>query len=178
MTKDAAFANITHKTHQTTMIKVRLQIADGTIEDTADKYGLVYIKADNRFAAPLKGFETSKYAEQPGSNINPKTVEDEFDYKVEFFIRADGDIGNANAVIANFNALLYTQDADNIKTFKQVTFYNDYKKVKIVGYPSLISEATDFWRDSRGRAADVVCAEWTIKVNDPTLCDFNITDND
>ena len=101
-------------------------------------------------------------------------VDDEFDYKVEFFVKADGNLGNANAVIANFNSLLYTQDADKIKTFKKVTFYNDYKKVKIVGYPTPIAEATDFWRDSKGKTADVVCVEWTIKVNDPTLCDFNI----
>lgn len=156
------------------MIKVRLQIADGAIEDTADKYGLVYLKADNRFAAPTKGFEASQYAEQPGSNINPKTVDDEFDYKVEFFIKADGDLGNANAVITNFNSLLYTETADHVKTFKQVTFYNDYKKVKIVGYPTPIDEAMGFWRDSKGRTADVVRVEWTIKVNNPTLCDFNI----
>ena len=171
--KAAVFANIIH-TIQINMIKVRLQIADGAIEDTADKYGLVYLKADNRFAAPTKGFETSKYAEQPGSNINPKTVDDEFDYKVEFFVKANGDLANANAAIAAFNSLLYTKDADGIKTFKQITFYNDYKKVKIVGYPNPIEEATDFWRDSNGNAADVVCVEWTIKENDPTLCDFNI----
>lgn len=156
------------------MIKVRLQIADGSIEDTADKYGLVYIKADSRFSAPTKGFETSKYAEQPGSNINPRTVDDEFDYKVEFFVKANGDLANANATIAAFNSLLYTKDAEGIKTFKQITFYNDYKKVKIVGYPNPIEEATDFWRDSRGKVSDVICVEWTIKVNDPTLCDFNI----
>ena len=156
------------------MINVRLQIADGNIENTADKYGLVYLSADNRFAAPTKGFEISKYAESPGSNIIPRTVDDEFEYKVKFFIKADGDLENANQKIAAFNSLLYTKDADNIKTFKQVTFYNDYKKVKIVGYPSPIEEATDFWRDSRGKQADVVCVEWTIKVNDPTLCDFNI----
>ena len=171
--KAAVFANIIH-TIQISMIKVRLQIADGAIEDTADKYGLVYLRADNRFAAPTKGLETSKYAEQPGSNINPKTVDDEFDYKVKFFVKADGSVGNANAVIARFNARLYTEDENKVKTFKQVAFYNDYKKVKIVGYPSPIEEATDFWRDSKGRAADVVCVEWTIKVNDPTLCDFNI----
>ena len=156
------------------MIKVRLQIADGNIEDTADKYGLVYLSADNRFAAPTKGFETSKYAERPGSNIIPRTVDDEFEYKVNFFIKVDGDLENANQKIAAFNSLLYTKDADNIKTFKQVTFYNDYKRVKIVGYPNPIEEATDFWRDSNGKVADVVCVEWTIKVNDPTLCDFNI----
>lgn len=156
------------------MITVRLQIADGDIKDTASEYGLVYLEADSRLAAPIKAFEKSTYAEQPGSNLDPKTVDDEFDYKVKFFVKANGDLDNANAVISNFNALLYTENTDNIKTFKQVTFYNDYKKVKIVGYPSPISEATEFWRDSMGRQADVVCVEWTIHVNNPTLCDFNI----
>ena len=156
------------------MITVRLQIADGEIKDTASEYGLVYLEADSRLGAPIKAFEKSTYAEQPGSNLDPKTVDNEFDYKVKFFVKANGDLDNANAVVSNFNALLYTEDTDNVKTFKQVTFYNDYKKVKIVGYPSPISEATEFWRDSMGRQADVVCVEWIIHVNNPTLCDFNI----
>lgn len=156
------------------MITVRLKIADGEIKDTASEYGLVYLESDSRMAAPLKAFEKSTYAEQPGSNIDPKTVDDEFDYKVKFFVKADGDLGNANAVIARFNALLYTKDEDDVKTFKRVAFYNDYKKAMIVGYPSPILEATEFWRDSKGNAADVVCVEWTIHVNNPTLCDFNI----
>ena len=156
------------------MIKVRLQIAGEEIKDTASEYGLVYLEADSIFAAPVKGFEKSSYPEQPGTNLDPKTVDDEFEYKVKFFVKADGELENANEKIAAFNSLLYTKDADNIKTFQQVTFYNDYKKVKIVGYPSPIEQATDFWRDSRGKQADVVCVEWTIMVNNPTLCDFNI----
>ena len=156
------------------MIKVRLQIAGEEIKDTASEYGLVYLEADSIFAAPVKGFEKSSYPEQPGTNLDPKTGDDEFEYKVKFFVKADGELENANEKIEAFNSLLYTKDANNIKTFKQVTFYNDYKKVKIVGYPSPIKEATDFWRDSRGKQADVVCVEWTIMVNDPTLCDFNI----
>ena len=38
------------------MIRVRLKIEDGEIYDTADKYGMVYVKADKRFAAPIKDF--------------------------------------------------------------------------------------------------------------------------
>ena len=156
------------------MIKVRLQIAGGEIVDTADAYGLVYLEADSRFAAPVKGFEKSSYPEQPGTNLDPKTVDDEFEYKVKFFVKADGELENANQKIAAFNSLLYTKDADNVKTFKQVTFYNDYKKVKIVGYPKPIEEATDFWRDSRGRQADVVCVPFIIDVDKPQECDFNL----
>lgn len=157
------------------MIKVRLQIANGDILDTADNYGLVYISADSRFAAPIKQREVTTYAEQEGENISTKTVDDAFDYKVTWFIKADGSLGNANAVIARFNSLLYTQDGD-VKTFKQVVFYNDYKKVKIVGTPSPIQEATEFWRDQSGKQHDVVCVEWVIRVSKPSLCDFNLTE--
>ena len=157
------------------MIKVRLQIANGDILDTADNYGLVYISADSRFAAPIKQREVTTYPEQEGENISTKTVDDAFDYKVTWFIKADGSLGNANAVIARFNSLLYTQDGD-VKTFKQVVFYNDYKKVKIVGTPSPIQEASEFWRDQSGKQHDVVCVEWTIRVSKPSLCDFNLTE--
>ena len=156
------------------MIRVRLQIGDGDIVDTADNYGLVYVSADSRFAAPIKEFEKTSYPEEEGEHILAKTVSDAFDYKVTWFVKADGSLVNANAIIARFNSLLYTQDGD-LKEFKQVTFYNDYKKVKIVGTPTLIQEATEFWRDARGKQHDVVCVEWVIRVSKPSLCDFNLT---
>ena len=157
------------------MIRVQLQIANGEILDTADNYGLVYISADSRFSAPIKEFEKTSYPEQEGENISAKTVDDAFDYKVTWFIKADGSLGNANAVIAKFNALLYDQ-VDGIKTFKRVTFYNDYKGVKIVGTPFPIAEATEFWRDAQGKQHDVVQVEWVIRVSKPSLCDFNLTE--
>lgn len=157
------------------MIKVRLQIADGEVLDTAEGFGLVYVDGDRRFEAPIKEFEKTSYPEQEGENIHPVTVSDAFDYKVQWFIKADGSLDNANTVIARFNALLYTQVGD-LKTFKQVTFYDDYKKVKIVGTPSPIQEATEFWRDQSGKQHDVVCVEWTIRVSKPSLCDFNLTE--
>ena len=157
------------------MIKVRLQIANGDILDTADNYGLVYVSADKRFAAPLKSRETTSYPEEEGEHTSSKSVDDAFDYKVTWFVKADGSLGNANAVIARFNSLLYTQ-VDDIKTFKKVSFYDDYKKVKIVGLPSPISEASEFWRDQSGKQHDVVCVEWTIRVSKPSLCDSNLTE--
>lgn len=156
------------------MIKVRLQIADGVIEDTADKYGLVYLESDTRFLAPIRPFESTKYAEQNGENIHPVSVLEPFDYKVIFFVDATSGIDNANQKIAAFNSLLYTHNEDGTMTFKRVVFYNDYKKVKITGYPSPIAETTEFWRDSRGRQADVVCVEWIIRVDKPQECDFNL----
>lgn len=155
------------------MIKVRLQIGDGNIVDTADNYGLIYLSADSVFAAPDKGFETTSYVEEEGEHSSNSTVAEAFDYKVRFLIKANGNLGNANAVIARFNSLLYTQEED-VKTYTTVAFYNDYKGVKIVGRPSLIASAESFWRDSQGKEYDIVEVEWAIRVSEPSLCDFNI----
>ena len=156
------------------MIKVRLAIAGGKPSDTADAYGLVYVSSDSRFEAPLKEFEKTSYPEQEGENSSNKTVRDAFDYKVTWFIKTYGSLDNANKVIAEFNSKLY-ETVDDVMTFHQVSFYNDYKKVKIVGTPTLIQEATEFWRDANGKQHDVVCVEWVIRVSKPSLCDFNLT---
>lgn len=158
------------------MIKVRLQIEDGEILDTETAYGFVYLDSDKRVGAPSKGFEKTSYPEEEGEHILPKTVDDAFDYKVKFFIQASS-LKNANDRIADFNALLYTKSGD-VKTYKQVTFYNDYKRHKIVGYPSEISEAQDFWRDRTNQLNDIIIVEWTIRVNKPSLCDFNLAEDE
>ena len=155
------------------MIRVRLQIGDSQILDTIDAFRLAYVSSDRRFDAPIKEFDKTSYPEQEGENSLDKTVRDAFDYKVIWFIKADGLTANANRIIRSFNSLLYTQQGD-VLTFKQVKLYDDYKKVLIVGRPSLISEATEFWRDANGIQHDVVCVEWVIRVSNPSLCDFNI----
>lgn len=155
------------------MIKVRLQIEGGNILDSLEGYGLVYVSADKIFEAPIKEIEATSYPEQEGENTSNKAVRDAFDYKVVWFVKANGSLNNANKVIADFNSNLYTQDGD-IMTFKKVSFYDDYKKVLIVGRPSLISNATEFWRDQSGKQHDVVCVEWTIRVTKPSLCNFNL----
>lgn len=158
------------------MIKVRLKIGDGSVVDT-QTYGLVYLDSDKRIGAPLKEYEATTYPEQEGENIIPKTVDAPFDYKVKFFIQADS-LQNANAKIAAFNALLFAQQSgSDVKTFKQVEFYNDYKRHKIVGYPQPMSEATEFWQDRKSQLNDIVVVEWTIRVVKPSLCTFDGSDN-
>lgn len=154
------------------MIKVRLQIGDGSIVDTETQYGFIYLDSDKRVGPPSKGFEKTSYPEEEGEHILPKTVDDAFDYKVKFFVQA-GSLANANAKITAFNSALYTKTGD-VKTYSQVTFYNDYKRHKIVGYPSEIAEAEEFWRDRKNQVNDVVVVEWNIRVTKPSLCDFNL----
>ena len=159
------------------MIKSRIKIEDGEIFDFESLFGFIQVNSDNIFGAPVKPFEQTSYPEKAGVNILPLTVEDTFEYKVSFFISAKGGLETANWKISGFNEVI-TSVEDGLKKVKQITFYNDYKKVKIVGYPTPISKATEFWRDSSGRLHDVVCVELKIKVTDPTLCNFNLDNED
>ena len=153
------------------MITVRLKIGDGSIWDTKD-FGFIYLDSDKRVGAPSKGFEATAYPEEEGEHIIPKAVDDAFDYKVKFFIQSDS-IEDANAKIVAFNASLHgAPDSLGLKTYYPVTFYNDYKRHKIVGYPSEIAEATEFWRDRDNQLNDIVVVEWNIRVTKPSLCEF------
>jgi hypothetical protein len=158
------------------MLHARIKIV-GTHTDPVDTttYGLVYLDSDKVTGAPSKGFESTSYPEEEGEHIIPKTVDAAFDYKAKFFIRATS-LKDANALIKEFNAALYTQEqGSDVKTYKQVEFYNDYKRHKVVGYPQPIAEATDFWRDTKNQVNDVVVVEWIIRVNQPSLCDFALS---
>jgi hypothetical protein len=159
------------------MIRVRLQIGNGEIVDTYDAYRLIYTGVSSHvLAAEANDFEETTYAEQDGRNIDNRATLKSFDYTVKFLVEAENsDIDNANKRINAFNKLLYSTASDSdIKTFNRVAFYNDDDKVKIVGYPKLISAATDFWRDRNGVLHDAVQVEWVIQVENPNECDFEL----
>lgn len=159
------------------MIRVRLQIGDGDILDTFAGWGFIYMDADERTEAPIKTREITSYAEEAGERTDPRTVQDAFDYKVKFLIECPNrNLENANAKIAIFNKSLYTSSYDsNIRTYKEVTFYNDYNRVKIVGLPEPIAQPTDFFRKQNGSALDCAQVELKIRVSDPAKCDFNMS---
>lgn len=159
------------------MIKSRIKIGDSDILDFESAYGFVQVSSDSLFAAPIKAFEQTSYPEQSGVNILPITVDDTFEYKATFFIKSKGGVESANWRIAEFNKAISEVDR-GVRKVKQIAFYNDYKKIKIVGYPKPIQSATEFWRDSSGRLHDVVCVELIIKVTDPSLCNFNLDSED
>lgn len=156
-------------------IRARLQIEDGPIDDTYSKWGFIYIESDHRTAPPEKERETTSYAEQEGENVDPRTVDAPFDYAVKFLIETPNtDKDNANAKIKAFNDAIRETDAETkIKTCKTITFYNDYKRVKIVGIPEVIAEPTEFYRQLNGNVLDCVMIELKIHVSTPSLCDFS-----
>lgn len=157
------------------MINVRIKIGDGAIEDTFAAHKLIYMDADNRTEAPIKKRDASSYVEQAGDNTDPRTVQDAFDYKVQFIIDGqDKDLKRVNSIIAAFNKKLYTQEADSdIRVYKEVTFYNDFKPHKIVGIPEPIAECKEFKKSKNGY--EFAQVEFVIHVSDPTKCNFNLS---
>lgn len=163
----------------TMLIPSRIQIGDGPVEDFFKKFGFIYMDADPRTEAPIKARTTTSYAEEAGEHVDPRTVPDAFDYTAKFLIEAPNrDFTNANAKIAAFNKALYSVErGSDIRRYKQITFYNDHQRVKIVGIPEPIAQPTDFYRRSNGSAMDCVQVELKIRVADPTKCDFNLNAN-
>lgn len=154
------------------MINVRIKIGDGAIEDTFAAHKLIYIDSDNRTEAPVKKRDATSYAEEAGDHTDPRTVQDAFDYKVTFIIDGqDKDLKRVNSIIAAFNKKLYTQPANSdIRTYKEVTFYNDFKPCKIVGLPEPIAECKEFKKSKNGY--EFAQVEFVIHVSDPTKCNF------
>lgn len=154
------------------MINVRIKIGDGAIEDTFTAYKLIYMEADHRTEAPIKKRDVTTYAEQAGDNTDPRTVQDAFDYKAQFIIDGqDKDLKRVNSIIAAFNKKLYTQETGcDIRTYKEVTFYNDFKPHKIVGIPEPIAECKEFKKSKNGY--EFAQVELVIHVSDPKKCNF------
>lgn len=154
------------------MINVRIKIGDGAVEDTFTAHGLIYMDADNRTEAPIKKRDATSYVEQAGDNTDPRTVQDAFDYKVQFIIDGqDKDLKRVNSIIAAFNKKLYTQEeGSDIRVYKEVTFYNDFKPHKIVGLPEPIPECKEFKKSRNGY--EFAQVEFVIHVSDPTKCNF------
>lgn len=157
------------------MIHVRIKIGDGAVQDTFAAHRLIYMKADNRTEAPIKKRDSTSYARKAGENPDPRTVQGPFDYKVTFIIDGqDKNLKRVCDIVAAFNKKLYTQTAgSDIRTYKEVAFYNDYKNVKIVGLPEPIAEPKEFRKSINGH--EFAQVEFTIRVGDPTKCDFNLS---
>lgn len=158
-------------------IRARIQIGnEPEISDTYTRFGFIYIEADHRTAAPEKERETTTYVEQEGENVDLRTVDDVFDYTVKFLIETPNtNMENANAKIAAFNNMIRDVDEKTkIKTCKRIAFYNDYKRVKIVGIPEIIAEPTEFYRQLNGNVLDCVLIELKIHVDKPSLCNFSL----
>lgn len=159
------------------MINTRIKIEDGEINGFYTKWGFIYMSGDSRFAPPEKKRDTTSYVEEAGEHTDPRTVDDVFDYSAKFLIESPNkDLVNANAKIKAWNdAVRERIYGIDVKRCKKVTFYDDYKRCKIVGIPEMIEEATekDYYRRQDGSVMDCVVVELKIHVSNPLECDFS-----
>lgn len=155
------------------MITARVKIGEGEIEDTFAAHKLIFLEGDDKVEAPIKKRDTTTYAEEAGEHADPRTVQNAFDYKASFIVDGQSEtVNSVNAIIAAFNAKLYTQEAESdIRTYKVVEFYDDDKHHKIVGLPEPIAEIKTLERSTSGY--EFAQVEWSIRVSDPTKCIFN-----
>lgn len=161
------------------MIDSRIQIEDGKIEDFYTRWGFIYMSGDCRFAPPEKKRDVSRYKEEAGEHEDPRTVDDAFDYTAKFLIEAPNrNLVNANSKIKAWNdAVRDRLEGSDIKRCKTVTFYDDYKRCKIVGIPEIIADVDekDFYRRKNGSMMDCVIVPLTIHVSNPGLCRFDMS---
>lgn len=153
------------------MIRARIQIGSGEIYDAYDKYGFVYLDADERTASDIQDYTSTKYVEDAVEHIDPRTIEAAFDYKVKFLVEApNGNYKSVNNRIDDFNKLLFVRGESGVVTAQKIALYNDLNRVKVVGYPKPISEPTEvFHTDSYG-GSDWIAFELTIHVSNPNEC--------
>lgn len=164
------------------MITARIQIEDGQVLDTYEGWGFIVMgNGDDkkRFAPPEKKRDKSIYAEKAGAHEDPRTVDDEFDYKINFLIETPNkNLVNANAKIKAWNDAVRERKAgSDIKQCKTITLYDDRMRNKIVGIPEIIADvdSKDFYRRQDGSVMDCVVVTLTIHVSDPNLCDFDMS---
>lgn len=160
------------------MIRANIKIGAGAKSDFFDRFGFIYLSSDRRFAPPEKKRATSSYAEEAGSHEDPRTVDDEFDYKMRFLIEAPNrNLINVNSKIKAFNDAIRERGVgSDVKRCPAVTVWDTYKRVSVTGIAEVIDEAdeNDYYRREDGRQDDYVVVTLTIHVSDPTLCDFDL----
>lgn len=147
--------------------KVRIKIGDGAIQDAQATWRFHLMNSPDMIVAPQRDYEVENYPEVDGSLIYPYTSKEPFDYKLTFCFF--GDIDTTNNVIADFyDSLFETESGTDRKKAKELTIYNDYKNVIIVGYAKNI-ETNDYMVEARN---GVVLFDLTIYVAEPKKCNF------
>lgn len=164
------------------MITARIQIENGPILDTYNGYGFIVLgngDDEKHFAPPEKKRDKSSYIEESGVHEDTRTVDDEFDYKIQFLIDTPNrNFVNANSKIRAFNeAIRRKTPGSAVKRCKTVTLYDDRMRCRIVGIPEIIGSVgkDDFYRRQDGSVMDCVVITLTIHVTDPSQCDFDVS---
>lgn len=112
-----------------------------------------------------RGDIATDYIPQPG----------ESGYEQFYHEAARIDYRTANDLIAEFNDRIRTRLANGVYQYKRIIFWDKHKHRKIVGWAQPIGQEPEDFYYCHGESVAVL--EMTIKVDDPSLCDFNMPQN-
>lgn len=155
------------------MISSSIEI-DKVVYDSYDSFGFLFVGADKRTAPDEKEDAVTSYAGESGEHRDGRTCYAPFDYKVEFLVEAKSQkLDNVNTKIREFNRAIREKTSDNaVMKRREITFYNQYDRVKITGIPQLISEPTELYHSRKLGEIEYAKVELIIRVTDPRKCDF------
>lgn len=162
------------------MIRSKIQIENGEVQDFFDAFGFIYLDADERTAPDEKEDAVSNYAEQEGENRDGRTVDAAFDYTARFLVEANGsDSDNINKKIAVFNrAMRKSIPGSDVKRKREIAFYNLNNRCKIVGFAEAVAVPKEAQYARKAGLPEYADIELKIRVTTPSKCDFELkTDN-
>lgn len=154
------------------MLRVSFSFDGGdSVHDSYDRYRWIYVDSDDAFSAPLKENDKVAY-ENGGLAYTNKYHEKEFDYKINFVARG---VNRTEDDAANAYLNTFMEDIHTGEEMNEITFYNPYKGVKIVGVYKEVEEKNFLRREG---VEDCVRIELTLRVLDPSKCDFDYVEGD
>lgn len=158
------------------MIESKIQIDGGPVLDLRSGFGFIYLDADERTAPDEKEDAVTSYAGEAGEHRDGRTVLAPFDYTARFLVEAPNrDLVNVNSRIAAFNdAIRETVPGSDIRRKREIAFYNLHNRVKIVGFPELVSTPKTVYHSRRHGELEFAEVELKIRVSNPGKCAFDM----
>lgn len=147
---------------------IRLSIDGATPIDLREQ-GFYLLESPHMLVPPQRNYEEERYPEKDGALIYPKTSYEPFDYTVK--LEYCGDRASLNTAIRNLWNSMF-DEALGLRTAKQITLYNDYDGVVIVGYAKA-AEGDDMTIFQTTSITEGWWAfDFTLRVVRPDLCTF------
>ncbi|NCU31115.1 hypothetical protein EOM57_04920 [Candidatus Saccharibacteria bacterium] len=145
--------------------KIRIQIADGAIQDAKTVWGFHLIESDETIIPPVRDYETIKFPESAAEEIYPYTVFEPFDYTCTLL--CIGALTTINSTVKNFYDSLFTVTSGvDLRQAKVITLYNDYKGVKVSGYVKT-AEGQDYYPELIKADTGAYLFDFVLHVADP-----------
>lgn len=150
--------------------ELRLQIEDGDIVNL-ESMGFHLMESTNVVVPPQRDYETEDFPENDGVKVYKRVAYKSFDYTVKLLYMGDLD-GLNEAIRAFWNSMFSGAGfGDDTRVPYNITLYNDYKAVAMVGIAKSISDMEQIIEVRKG----CYILEFTMLVPEPKKCIWDTT---